>query len=604
MFASQSDTLVQMFRERITASGNSECYRTKSDGAWVSTTWRGFADSVQHVGAGLLELGNQRGDSIAILGATQPPWCIADMGAICIGARTVGVYPTLMRDQMAFIMNDADCKVLFIDGEYLAPCLPLLDEVDTLEQIVVWEPQGPCPDARVMSMDAFVAKGVAHLAKNPDCVTEAEARIEREDTALIVYTSGTTGQPKGVPLSHGNILSSLAVAEPLMDPMEPEDITLSFLPMAHVGEHVPGFFGRMNIGLATAYATNYDTVLDELAEIRPTYFGAVPRIFEKMYGRIHEEVGKANPRRQAIFFWAKALACRRARAEQGGAPLSLKDRLLLPLADKLIYRRIRGVFGGRVKGFITGSAPIHIDILEFFFGIGMRILELYGLSEATAISFANTMDDIKLGTVGKALPGLEYRLDTDGELLLKGPMVFGGYLNVDADKDNTFTEDGFLRTGDIGEIDADGYLRITDRKKNLIKTAGGKYVIPARIEQLIKSEPLVSQVYVHGDKRPYVVALVTLDERETPRVAKELGVSEAELSEHTEVLRRIGVAFDLANTQLASFEQVKYHAVLAADFSIEEGTLTPTMKLKRRRIVERYGARIDAMYARKDRVSP
>jgi long-chain acyl-CoA synthetase len=584
-----------MFRRRVTASGEAECYRTKRDGVWISVSWRAFQDEVEAVAAALDEMGIVRGDRVAILGGTQPPWCIADLGSIQIGATTVGIYPTLLSDQISFIMRDAGCRILFVEAEYAERCVALMDEVESLESVVVWggeEPEG----AGIQSFDSLSAKGRARLAAAPGCVAEVEARLETSDTAVVVYTSGTTGRPKGVPLTHANILSCLAGGEPLMDGLEPDDITISFLPMAHVGEHVPGFFGRINIGMTTAFATNYETLLDELVEIRPTYFGAVPRIFEKMYGRIHEEVAKANPRRQKIFNWAKALARRKAQAETGGAPLSMKDRLLLPLADKLIYRKIRGVFGGRVKGFITGSAPIHIEILEFFYGVGMKIIELYGLSEASAISFANTFDDIHLGTVGKPLPGVEFRLDTDGELLLKGPMVFSGYLNLPEENAETFTEDGYLRTGDIGIIDEDGCLRITDRKKNLIKTAGGKYVIPARIEQLVKSEPLISQVYVHGDMRPYVVALVTLDEREAPRVAEELGCAEDALSDHAEVQRRIGVAFERANTNLARFEQVKYHQVLPRDFSIEEGTLTPTMKLKRRRIVELYSERIDGMY--------
>jgi len=592
VFASCSKTLPEMFRQRVAHSEDGESYRTKRDDRWHATSWRAFSDMVDSMAAALLDLGIEKGDAVAILGGTQPPWCIADLSTIAVGGTTVGIYPSLLEDQIAFIMQDAGCKVLFVQSEHAASCMPMLEQVESLHTIVVWGGSHPGTE----SFEGLSERGRARLTADPGCVAEREATLDTQDVAVVVYTSGTTGRPKGVPLTHANILACLAGGEALMAALEPDDITVSFLPMAHVGEHVPGFFGRINIGMTTAFATNYETLLDELKEIRPTYFGAVPRIFEKMYGRIHEEVGKANPRRQKIFAWAKDLACRKARAETGGAPLSLKDKLLLPVADKLIYQKIRNVFGGRVKGFITGSAPIHIEILEFFYGVGMKIIELYGLSEASAISFANTFEDIHLGTVGKALPGVEYRLAEDGELLLKGPMVFGGYLNLPEENSETFTEDGYLRTGDIGEIDADGCLRITDRKKNLIKTSGGKYVIPARIEQLVKSEPLISQVYIHGDMRPYVVALVTLDEREMPRVAEELGCTETELSEHTEVQRRIGVAFDRANGNLARFEQVKYHRVLPQDFSIEEGTLTPTMKLKRRRIVELYSDRIDRMY--------
>ena len=315
-----------------------------------------------------------------------------------------------------------------------------------------------------------------------------------------------------------------------------------------------------------------------------------------MYGRIHEEVAKANPRRQAIFYWAKALACRRGRSLTGGPVLGLRDRLLLPLADRLIFKRIRDVFGGRVKGFVTGSAPINIEILEFFTGVGMRIIEVYGLSEACAISFANTVHDVRLGTVGKILPGMEYKLAEDGEILLRGPTVFSGYLNLPESNAEVFDDEGYLRTGDIGEVDAGGWLRITDRKKSLLKTAGGKYVAPARLEALIKEEPIISQVYVHGDLKKYVVALITLDERETPRVAEELGCSESDLPTHPDVVRRIETAMDRANGRLARFEQVKRHAILAEDFSMDAGTLTPTMKIRRRVVAENYGTLLDSLY--------
>jgi long-chain acyl-CoA synthetase len=384
----------------------------------------------------------------------------------------------------------------------------------------------------------------------------------------------------------------------LFGTITPEDLTVSFLPMAHVGEQVCGFFGRLNVGLRTAYATSYEKLFEEVAEVRPTLFGGVPRIFEKFYGRIREGVARASPRRQAIFAWAARRARRRARAAFGGTPLSLRERLAVALADRLVFRKIRAIFGGRVKMFIAGAAPTSPDILEFFYGMGVKIYEVYGLSEASGISFGNTLLNHRLGTVGKAIDGLEVKLGDDGEILLKGPTVFPGYLNRPDENMEAFDRDGFLRTGDIGELDKDGFLRITDRKKNLLKTAGGKFVAPARIEALVKeSEPLVSQVYVHGDQKPYVVVLVTLDPRDTTRVAKELGVEEATLHLHPEVRRRIDGAIQRANQKLGRWEQVKRHAILPRDFSIEDGTVTVTLKIKRRAVAEKYAREIEALYA-------
>ena len=581
MLAGSCSTVVELFRRRVEASGKHPMYRVKRGGSWEVTTWRQFGDRAEAIAAALHEWGLRRGDSVAIMGDTNPGWVEADMASLLLGARVVGVYQNLLLDQVQYLLEDAGCRLVFVQGrQALELVSPLLQTVETLEGVIAWGTE------HETTLD-----GLASRALDPAPVREAQATLQPEDDVLVVYTSGTTGQPKGVPLNSRNILAMLFAGESLVDHVGPADITLSFLPMAHVAEHVPGFFGRMNLGLQTAYATNYDTVLDELQEIRPTIFGGVPRIFEKIYGRIHERVARASPRRQRLFVWAKALAVRKAREE-----MSLLDWLLYPVADVLVYRRLRAVFGGRVRGFLTGSAPINIEILEFFYGVGMVIIECYGMSECSAISFSNSAEDLRLGTVGRALPGVECRIASDGEIWLRGPAVFAGYLNQPGAA--RFDEEGWFPTGDIGDLDADGYLRITDRKKNLIKTAGGKYVAPARLEALIKEEPLVSQVYVHGDRRPYVVALVTLDERETGRVAEELGLSEAELPESPEVLRRISVAVERANARLARFEQLKAHAVLPRDFSLEEGTVTPTLKIKRRVVAERYADEIEALYLR------
>ena len=597
MLAPESSTLCDLFWRRVELSRDREAYRVRNEkGEWTSTTWGEFSEEVQTLAAGLQELGVGAGDTVAILADTVPAWCSIDLATMMLGAMNLGIYQTLLPDQVAFILADSGTRVLFVQGpEYFERVVPLLEEVDCLEHIVVWD---HTPDSLpgVVQMSDIEARGTRDLEEDGDLIRRVSEQVDPTSPALTVYTSGTTGRPKGVPLTHQNILASLRAGEGMVEDITEDDITISFLPMAHVAEHVPGFFGRINIGLATAYATSYDTLLDELEEIRPTYFGAVPRIFEKMYGRIHEEVAKANPRRQAIFRWAKNLALEKTHSEMGGGPMSRTRRLQWRLADKLVYTRIRAVFGGRVKVFVTGSAPIQLEILEFFYGMGLQIVEVYGLSEATAISFANRLDNTRLGTVGQAIPGVEVKVAEDGEILLRGPTVFGGYHNLPEENATLFDEDGFLRTGDIGEIDAQGFLRITDRKKSLIKSAGGKYVVPARLEALVKEEPLVSQVYVHGDRKPYVVALLTLDEREAPRVAEELGCSEGDLPSHPNVGARMETAIEKTNARLARFEQIKRHAILPRDFSIEEATLTPTMKLRRKEIASLYADQIEALY--------
>ncbi|MDP6943903.1 MAG: AMP-binding protein, partial [Myxococcota bacterium] len=318
MLAHTVSTLVGLFQARVAQSADQEVWRTKRQGVWVPTTWQQLSDRVDAVAAGLAELGLARGDAVAILGGTNPSWVVADLAALSLGASTVGIYETLVRDQIAFILQDSGARILFVQGaESFARVRPLLDEIEGLEHVVVWG-HIPEDDDAVTTLDALTERGQAALAKAADTLDAQRAAVAPDDLALIVYTSGTTGQPKGVPLRHGQIVGWMAATQHMLaEPMTTDDITMSFLPMAHVAEHVPGLFGRMNVGLRTAYATSYDTLLDELQEIRPTYFGAVPRIFEKMHGRILERVAQANPRRQAIFQWAADLARRPGPA---GAP--------------------------------------------------------------------------------------------------------------------------------------------------------------------------------------------------------------------------------------------------------------------------------------------
>ena len=592
MLASQVETLTQLLRRRIQVSGDHPSYSVKRHGEWIPVTWSQFGDRVDHLAAALVDGGFANGDTAAILGGCNPGWVLSDLATMVAGGTVVGVYETLQVDQVQFILEDAGASVLFVEGaDQLARVLPLLKTVDSLVQIIAWG----CEAEHTHGTQE--AHGKSLLANNPHLLAAREASVMPDDIAIVVYTSGTTGHPKGVPLPHGMIVRWLRSTGGLMsDRIQPDDCTLSFLPMAHVAEHVPGLFGRMNIGLQTHYATGYDTLLDELTEVRPTYFGAVPRIFEKMHGRIRERVASSNPRRQAIFRWAEGLAHLKSQSRNGGRVLTLWERAQFRLADRLVFNKLRAVFGGRVKYFITGSAPIDIQILEFFDGVGMVILEVYGLSESCAIAFANTVEDHRIGTVGKVVPGVEYKLASDGEILLRGETIFTGYRGLPEANAEAFDDEGYFRTGDIGEVDSDGFLRITDRKKNLIKTAGGKYVVPARLEALLKEEPSISQVYVHGDRRPFVVALITVDDRELPRLAAELSCTESEVSSHPEIHRRVAEQVARANQRLAPFEQIKRFEILPEDFSIAAGTVTPTLKIKRKAVVGQYADLIDSMY--------
>jgi len=597
MLATDVKTLPQLFRRRVTVSPDRVNYQVKRDGAWRQTTWSQFAQRVDRLQAALVDQGLAHGDAIAICGGCCPEWVLCDLAAMTVGAVTVGIYETLRIDQAQYILEDAKARMLFVHGrEQLERLAPMLDAVESLEWIVAWDHEVDETD-RVLTLAGLDARGQALREADPSVASAREAAVEPGDVALVVYTSGTTGQPKGVPLTHGTIIQWMAATQGLLaNAITDEDMTVSFLPMAHVAEHVPGLFGRMNTGLPTSYATSYDTLIDELAEVRPTYFGAVPRIFEKMHGRIRERVAAGTPVRKAIFGWAEKRARNKARAERDGTPQSAVERFRYRVADRLVFSKLRAVFGGRVRYFITGSAPIDIEILEFFAGTGMTILEVYGLSESCAIAFANTVEDHRLGTVGRAIPGVECKLAEDGEILLRGETIFAGYRGLPGATAEAFDADGFFRSGDIGVFDDEGYLKITDRKKNLIKTSGGKYVVPARLESLLKEEPSVGQVYIHGDRRPFVVALVTVDERELAGLADELGVSAPDVPAHPEIRRRVGAAIERANTRLARFEQIKHFEVLPEDFTVESGLVTPTLKIKRRVVAERYADRIDAMY--------
>jgi len=416
--------------------------------------------------------------------------------------------------------------------------------------------------------------------------------------ALLIYTSGTTGPPKGTILTHNNIMEELNVLH-VMGRMDESDMMLFFLPLSHVGERIPGHFMRIYKGVPSAFVEDITRVLDDIQEIRPTIFGSVPRIFEKAYARIQSEVEQASPLKQRTFQWADGIARETSRRMRDGEPISTGLRLQRAVADRLVFRKIRNVFGGRIRFFISASAPISLEILEFFHAAGMLILEGYGQTEVSCFCTLNSPDDYRLGSVGKALPGVEMKIAPDGEILVKAPTVCKGYLNQPELTRETITPEGWIHTGDVGRIDEQGFLWITGRKKEIIITSGGKNVTPSNIENLLCNHPMIEQALVHGDRRKYLTALIGLAPEQVQTWADREGVDHADrerIYSHPNLIREVQAIVDQVNSHVARFETIKKFAILPRLLDLENGEVTPTMKIRRRVVEARYKELLDSLY--------
>ena len=630
--AAEARTVGEMLRLRAARSGLRPALYTREphSGRWIATTWDGYLDRASRIARGLINLGLHTGDRVAIVGPTQPQWTFCDFGALLAGLTSLGVYPQQTAEQVRYILTHSDARVVFAgDLKELATLVEAARDLPGVLAIVPWDEalyaqaraQGLCEDRRVLSPEHF--RGEPLTRRELD---ELQAQVDPDDTAILVYTSGTTGPPKGAMITHRNIVSMLARGNSLQEMYE-EDVVFSFLPMAHVAERILSCYGRVSSGVQAAYATSMAQILTELREVRPTVFGSVPRIFEKAHSKILSELEKKPPAVQRLFRWADDVARRRIRLVLAGQPVPRGLAVQFAIADRIVFKQIRDVFGGLVRYFIVGAAPTPPDVLEFFWAIGLPIFEVYGQTEATAITHVNHPGErggppgVRLGTVGQLIPGLEQRIAEDGEVLVRGPWVFKGYFkNPDATAE--VLKDGWLHTGDIGVLDG-GFLRITDRKKHLIITAGGKNLTPANIESALKTEdPLISQVVAHGDRRPYVSALIAPSPLETLDWGASRGlISEADhaartrelfdnpsarsealnsamagVVRHPEFSRRIVEAVRRGNRRLAHVERVRRVHLLDRDLSQEHGEMTPTMKVKRKEVESRYRAELDRLY--------
>ncbi|MEU4224074.1 long-chain fatty acid--CoA ligase [Nonomuraea sp. NPDC026600] len=579
-----------LLRDRVAATPDAEAYRVPSEDGWTSLSWRDVGERVRGLALGLAALGAGPGTRVSILCSTRLEWVLTDLAVLSTGAATTTIYPSNTAAESAFVITDSGSTIIIAENDdQVAKLRSVQKELPDVTHVVVIDGE-PADDGWVLTLDSLSTQDTAG---DYDAMVDA---IGEHDLATLIYTSGTTGRPKGVELTHDNWLYA-ADAVRKIDLLSEADLHFLWLPLSHS-------FGKLlqvvmiDIGVATAIDGRLDRIAENLGTLKPTIMAAAPRIFEKIHNTVVATVQREGGVKARIFAWARETGIRVSKARQHGVAIPLTTRLEYGLADRLVFAKLRARFGGRIRYFISGAAPLNQDIGEFFDAAGLTILEGYGLTESSAGSFLNRPDSVRFGTVGQPLPGTRVRIADDGEILIGGRGIMRGYHGLPDETAGTLS-DGWLHTGDIGELDEAGRLMITDRKKELIKTSGGKYVAPTYLEGRIKAAcPYLSHVFIHGDRRNYVTALVTLDMEVVKPWAQAEGLpaDPESLREHPRMREEVERAVKTVNADQASYETVKKFAILAADFTVETGELTPSLKVKRKAVEERYGDTLDSFY--------
>ncbi|HTA05669.1 MAG TPA: AMP-dependent synthetase/ligase [Solirubrobacteraceae bacterium] len=588
--AAGASTVAAAFR--ITAAERAEqvAIRTKEDAFTI--TWGELLERVDALAGGLAKLGVQRGQTVALMLSNRPEFHLCDLAAMMLGATPFSIYNTYSPEQIEYLLNDAEAKVLICEQQYLPQVLQARAGAPALEHLIVID--GEAPEGALSLADVE--------GSGPDFDVEASvAQLQGSDVLTLIYTSGTTGPPKGVQLIHRNLLAACEGLDELIE--FPEDgRVISWLPAAHVAERNAHHYLPIVFGLQITCCDDPRQVLSYLPEVRPSWFFAVPRIWEKLKAGLETMMAAQPEEQQARMQGALDAALRKVRLEQRGEPVPAELAEEVAQADAEIFAGLRTMLGlDQVEAINVGAAPTPVEVLEFFHAIGLPLAELWGMSETCGAGSVNPREKIKIGTVGPAAPGIELKLDEDGEVLIKSDVVMLGYRNLPEKTKETFTDDGWLRTGDIGEFDEDGYLKIVDRKKELIISAGGKNMSPANIEATLKTaSPLIGQACCIGDMRPYNTALIVLDPDFAPMWAQGQGIEQTsleQLANDERVRATVQAGIDVANEKLAKVEQVKKFHIVEGDWLPSGDELTPTMKLKRKPIAEKYSAAIDAMYS-------
>ena len=595
----------QQLFDRVAQSPDREAYRYPVGDGWESVTWRETGDRVTRLAAGLVALGVEPEQRVGIASGTRIEWILADLAVMCAGAATTTVYPSSNAEDVGYILADSESRVVFAeDDQQVAKLverraeLPHLDKVVTFADSSDGGPAGAAGDW-VIGLAELERLGEELLASRPHVVEERIEGTRPDSLATLIYTSGTTGRPKGVRLQHKSWTYEGAAIQ-AQRTLDEDDLQFLWLPMAHS-------FGKVLLstqlacGFPTAVDGRVDKIIDNLAVVRPTFMGAAPRIFEKAYARITTMQAAEGGLKEKLFNRAFQVGLEVDRRKRDGRPIPFLLARQHALFDKLVFAKVRARFGGRVRFFISGAAALNREIAEWFNAAGIAILEGYGMTESSAGSFVNHPDDNRFGTVGPVLPGSQVRIAEDGEVLIKGPGVMEGYHNLPEQTAEALTDDGWLRTGDIGELDADGYLRITDRKKDLFKTSGGKYIAPSAIESQFKAIcPYAGQFLVHGSERNFCVALITLDPEAITGWAAEHGMAGRPYEEvvaSADVAAMVGGYVDTLNQRLNRWETIKKWIILDHDLSVESGELTPSLKVKRKVVEDNHRDEIAALYA-------
>ncbi|MCP4678595.1 MAG: long-chain fatty acid--CoA ligase [Deltaproteobacteria bacterium] len=600
---SRENSINEVFKNRVAKYGDRLSIRKKRNGAWESATWNEYYERARAAGLGFRSLGVEKGDRICILSDNRLEWLYSDMGGLGVGACIVPIYPTLTDKEVAYMSGHSESKVIVVENSLqLKKALHAIDNCPALTHIVLMNsddmPTGV--DTSVLTFADLMERGRKEYKKDASLFEKIASSTEDDDLATIVYTSGTTGVPKGAMITHKNIISVLRSLHAVQPPYAHDtDHTAPFLPVSHVYGRVADHFMGMFEGITSSYVESLDTVVDDIKEVRPHMVMAIPRVLEKIYYKTLSKVHEQPKYKRAIFYWGQKVGQEIGELREAKKPIPLGLRLKYKIAYFMIFNKLQDALGGRVRYITASGGPTAREVQLFFNAAGIMVVEGYGMTEATAPVTMSNLADYRLGTTGPPIPGLDVKIAEDGELLLKGDTIIKGYLNMEKETKNSFTKDGYFMTGDIGEFDDAGFLKITDRKKDLIVTAGGKNIAPQKIENLFLGDPIFSQFVVVGDQRKYLSALCVINLEQAEFRAKKRGIpytAPEQLLENSAFLAFIDERVQERNKHLARFETIKKYRVLKQEFTPETGELTSSLKVKRRVVQEKHKELIDTMY--------